>query len=779
MTANPRPGTIGSPVKRREDPALITGDVRYTDDLSVPDQVYMAVLRSRYAHARVSAIDAAAALGSDDVLGVYTAADIKESDVPGTVPPPAALAAPDGPKSPISIVRPLPEPNRGLLADRVVRYVGEPLAVVLASDRYTANNAIDRIDVDYDRQPAVVDPVNALEHDTVSVHAARENNVAFEWTAGVKEAAASALKEAPCTVTVEFDVQRLVSSPIEPRAILARYHPESGKLTVHRPGQGPHTQRDYLSHALGLPPDKIRVKTPAVGGSFGMKGQPHPAEFLAGWCSMELGRPVKWQATRSEEFRSSAPGRGHSTRGELAVADDGRFLGLSVESTADVGAYVFGSTPLIHTKSFASALSAQYAIPAIHCHVTGVFTTTTPISAYRGTGRPCAIRVVERLVDRAAATLGIDPAEIRRRNLIPPGDFPYETPLGYTYDSGNYEPALDRVLELLGYAERRGEQISLRDDGRYLGIGLACSIDQISSPIDSARVEVHPSGDVSAYCGTLDSGQGHETTFAQLLAEELGIPADRIDVYEGDSADLERGGGTGGSRSAVNAGTVLVECGEHIVDKARRIAADELEAAQTDLEFNDGQFSVTGAPARAISIEDVARKANRPGLPGDMERGLEATVTGAAPTTYSFATHGAVVEVQPDTGEVEILRYVAVEDCGPQINPTVVRGQIHGATTQGIGQALFEGVVYDESGTPLTGSFQDYALPKAVHIPDFAVDTTVTPSPDTVRGIKGIGESGTNVAPAAVANAVFDALSPLGVSEVDLPLTAESVWRAI
>lgn len=768
---------IGRSIPRVEDPGFLTGRTRYTDDYDEPGTVYLALARSQRAHATITKISTEAAARTPGVREVFTADDIHATASLGEIPVPTALYTPSGTEAPTPIVRDLPEFQQPFLATGKTRYVGEPVAAVVAADRYAAHTAANQIGVEYERLPAVTDSVAALEPDAPVIHDERPNNVAFEWKLGNTPAAESAFDQAEHTVTVDIDRQRVISNPMEPRGCLAEYDPDTQTLTIRMATQGPHSLRDHLAEALGLSPDRIDLRPPAVGGSFGTKSRPHPGELLTAWAATEVGRPIKWQATRAESHLASAHGRGHAASADLALDANGRIRGLRVRSVADVGAYVFGSAPLIHTKSLASALSGQYRIPAITCHVTGAFTNTTPITAFRGTSRPMAILLIERAIETAANTLGQDPVAIRRRNLIPPSAFPYQTPLGFTYDTGDYEKTLDRALELLAYDEWRARQRSGNPD-RRLGIGLSCSVDQISSPADAARIRVDPSGMITTYCGTYDTGQGHFTTFAQLVADELEVPLADVNIVEGDTDTLDTGGGTGGSRSVITASATIAEAAAQVREEARRIAGHVLEAAPGDLEYRDGGVAVKGAPDRAVSLAELATAArdtteaeNAPGS------GIEGTATVTAPETYSFATHAAVVEIDSDTGTPVLHEYVAVEDCGPLLNPQVVHGQIHGAIAQGLGQSFLEEVRYDETGTLQTASFQDYAIPKAFHLPDFTVDTTTTPAAETQRGVKGIGESGANATPAAITNAIYDALDHPTGSPISPPFTPEKLWR--
>lgn len=769
---------IGKNVPRTEDREFITGSSKYIDDFAEQNTAHLAVVRSQYAHATISTIETTAAEQTSGVLNVFTAQDIEESGCTGEVPLVTSLHNPEESRAKITVDTDLPDFRQPFLAHDKTRYVGEPVAIVIATDRYTAHDAASRVDIDYERLPAVTDPPLSLEPDAPTIHEDRENNVAFEWEIGSPETSSAIFDQAEHTVSVQIDRQRVISNPMEPRGCIATYSSATDELSIQLPGQGPHSQQSYLAEAFGKQNEQIHVQSPAVGGSFGTKSRPHPAELLTTWSAMELNRPVKWKGTRTESHLASAHGRGHTATADMAFDAAGNIQGLRVDSKADVGAYVFGSAPVIHTKSLTSVLSGQYTIPDIYCSVTGTFTNTTPITAFRATSRPMGILLIERLMDEAARELGIDKAQLRRNNFIQPDQFPYETPIGYEYDSGDYEKTLDTALKHISYDERQADDEG-SPDNKLIGTGIACSVDQISSSTDSARIRIHESGNVTAYCGTFDTGQGHRTTFAQVLTDELGIPLEKIQIIEGDSDDLAVGGGTGGSRSAITASESLRAVSNKLREKARTIAAYQLEATPEDLEYADGVFSVRGAPSRSIHMTEIAEHAYSPGdLPDKLEPGLEEITINQAPDSYSFATHAAVVEVDSETGEIEILDYIASEDCGPKINPAIVDGQVHGAVAQGIGQALFEEVKYDDTGTLLTSSFQDYAIPKSFHVPAITVETTETPSPNTIRGIKGIGESGTNASPAAITNAVIDAIGPItSTNSISPPFTPEKVWQ--
>lgn len=755
---------VGAPIQRREDAALMTGAAEYTDDIQDPDEVYLALLRSQYAHATITAIETNAAESIDGVLEVYTAADIEASGIPATL---------DGDDFEF-----VTRPARRALAAEKVRYQGEPIAAVVAEDRYAAAEARDRIEVSYERLEAVVDPNTADHADAPTIHECAPDNVCVNWetgdAAGVDDAIATAAK------TVEFTVtnNRVIATPMETRVALARYSTATGELDLVTATQMPHHTREHVAASLGLPEDRVRVRSPDVGGGFGVKVQSYPGHILAAWCAMQLDRPVKWKAGRAADFLSTAHSREQTATGVMALDEHGEITGVRVTTRANIGAYLTEYGAFVPTLGFGRSPTGPYDIPAFHLRVTGVFTNTTPLSAYRGAGRPEACYVLERGMAIAARELGVDPVEFRRRHFIPPSDFPYKTPVGHEYDSGDYEKALDTALEMIGYDDVREHQGEARDTGTYRGVGVSCYVEGCGSGPglpEGSRVTVRSDGGVTVHVGTHDHGQGHKTSFSQIVADELGVPFDDIEVIEGDTGTVPDGHGTGGSRSGPVGGSAVFESAEAVREQARELAARHFEVAVEDVEFADGDFHVTGVPDRAISIQAVAELAASSDDPG-----LEAESFYDPPNyTYPFGTHIAEVAVDVETGDVSIERYVAVDDVGTRLNPKIVDGQIHGGIAQGIGQALFEGAVYDANGNLLTGSFQDYAVPKAGFLPEFETAATVTECPHNPLGVKGVGEAGAIAAPPAVVNAVVDALAPFGVASVEMPVTGETVWRAI
>ena len=778
----PTGALMGASIKRLEDGKFLTGRASFTDDIKFVGQTHAVFVRSPHAHARIRGIDAKAALGMPGVHAVLTGEDLKGS---GVNPMPVGWLLPD-----IKIG------EKHALAVGTARFVGEAVAVVVADTPALARDAADAVVVDYDVLPAAVEAVDALEPGAPQVHANAPGNVAFSWQIGDKAKTDSAFAGAKTVVRQRLVNQRLIANAIEPRASAAAFNLANGELTLYVTSQNPHVHRLIMgAFILGLPEHKFRVISPDVGGGFGSKIFVYPEECVVAWAAKRLARPVRWTATRSESFTTDAHGRDHVSDAEMAFDADGRIIGLRVKTVANMGSYLSLFAPCVPTYLYGTLLSGQYDIPAIHCEVTGVYTNTTPVDAYRGAGRPEACYLVERMVDIGAGALGMDPVELRRKNLVPAGSFPYQTQVALAYDSGNYEPALDKALEMLDYKKARAAQAAARKDGRLIGIGLsayieACGIapSQVVGSLgaqaglyESATVRVHPTGKVSVMTGSHSHGQGHDTTFAQLAASELGLAIDDVEIVHGDTGRVQFGMGSYGSRSAAVGGTAIYLAVQKIKDKGKQIAAHLLEASPADMDFADGKFFVKGSPSKAKAWGEVCLAAYLAhNIPANIEPGLETTsFFDPGNFTFPFGTHIAVVEVDPRTGHVELNRYVAVDDVGNVINPMIVDGQLHGGIAQGVGQALWEGASYDSNGQLITGSMINYALPKAENLPSFETARTVTPSPVNPLGVKGAGEAGAIAATAAVANAVVDALSPLGITHVDLPLTPERVWGAI
>jgi len=772
---------FGAAIKRREDPRFITGRGQYVDDVKLPGMTYAAFVRSPHAHARIKGINAAKAKAVPGVVAVYTGQDVQVGGLP------CGWMLPD-----------IKVPPRPVLSSGKVRYVGEPVAVVIAETPYAAKDGAEAVQVDYEPLPGVADGKKAHQKGAPQIFDDIPQNQCFYWTIGDKAATDVAFKSAARVVSQPLLNQRLIPNAIEPRACVASYSPGTGDLTLWVTSQNPHVHRLLMAaFVLGIPETKMRVISPDVGGGFGSKIFVYNEEVVVSWASKALGRPVKWTAERRESFLNDAHGRDHVTEAEMAFDRSGTITGLRVKTHANLGAYLSTFAPLIPSYLYGPLLSGVYKIPAIFCEVWGMLTNTAPVDAYRGAGRPEATFLLERMMDRAAGELGIDPAELRRRNLIPPftDGTPYQTPVAFAYDSGNYEPTLNRALELGGYAQARKEQELARKSGRYIGIGVSTYI-EACGPAPSAvagslgagaglwesgMVRVHPSGAVSVYTGSHSHGQGHETTFAQLVADQLGIPMEQIEIVHGDTAQIPFGMGTYGSRSACVGGSAIVKSLDKVKEKGRKIAAHLLEASPDDLVFEGGKWSVKGAPDKAKTWGEVALMAYLAhNLPQGMEPGLEATsFYDPVNFTFPFGAHVALVEVDPETGHVKLLKYVAVDDVGRVINPMIVDGMVHGGIAQGVGQALWEHGVYADDGQLLSATMMDYALPKADQLPSYVTDRTVTPSPINPLGVKGAGETGTIAATPTVVNAVLDALKPFGVTHLDMPLTPEKIWKAV
>ena len=770
---------LGESIKRREDPRLITGRGTYVDDVRLVGMLNMVLVRSPHAHANINSIDTSAAESADGVVAVYTGAQLEEelgSLICGWVVPDTK----ETPHPPLAVGK--------------VRCVGDAVAAVAATSAQAAADAATLVQVDYEVLDAVVDMEAAVQDGAAQVHDDAENNIAFEWEVGGGDFDAAA-SSAGVRVTERIINQRLIPNPMEPRGVVADFNPGTNQLTVWTSTQIPHLVRLLLALVTGHPEHQIRVIAPDVGGGFGCKLYLYAEEVIASILARRLGRPVKWIEGRQENYLATTHGRDHVGEVEIIGDSDGNVTGLRTDIYANMGAYLSTFAPAIPTYLFGLMLVGPYSIDNIQCKVTGVYTTTTPVDAYRGAGRPEATYLVERMIDRYAAEIGMDPAEVRRKNLIPPFEDGHEVATTVIYDSGNYEAALDRALELVGYDDFRADQAAGRDEGRYLGIGLSTYVEicgMAPSAVaytlgaragvwESALVRVHPTGKVTVFTGSSGHGQGHDTTFAQLAAAELGVAVEDVEVVHGDTDKVQMGTGTFGSRSAVCGGNAIHMSIEKIQDKARRIAANLLEAAPEDVVAENGQYFVQGAPANAKTFQEVALAAYwYESLPEGTEPGLEAvSIFDPQNFTWPFGTHIAVVEIDGDTGEVELQKYVAIDDVGNVINPMIVEGMVHGGVVQGVGQALSEEAVYDESGQLITGSMMDYAIPTAESVPSIITDRTTTPSPTNPLGVKGAGETGTIAASPAVMNAVIDALSPFGVTHMNMPAKPEKVWRAM
>ncbi|MCB9430745.1 MAG: xanthine dehydrogenase family protein molybdopterin-binding subunit [Ardenticatenaceae bacterium] len=766
------PQFSGARIRRREDPALITGQGKYTADFHEDGTLHLAFVRSPYAHARILGVDSAEAAGMAGVVAVLTGADINDNLAKGV---PSGTPVGHAPYSEGK------QPPRQVLSTEKVRFVGEAVAVVVATSPAAAADAVETIFVDYEPLDVVVEPETALAAGAPIIHEAWDNNVAFRW-GPIGGEVAEIFANAAHAVTLRVENQRVIANALEPRAVFASHDGVSGVTTVWSTTQSPHGTRDDLAAALGIEADQLRVIAPEVGGGFGVKGSVYGEEIIATYLSRQMGKPIKWVATRSEDYVSTYHGRGQTDVIRLAADENGRFLAADLQILFDCGGYYSGIAPIIPTLTVLM-MCGVYAMPVIRAEITAVFTNKHPAEPYRGAGRPEAAYLIERAVAALATEMGMDPAELRRRNYIAPDVFPYTTPSGAVYDSGNYAPGLEKALALVGYDQLRQEQAARRasSDGKLMGIGLATYVEICGvGPWEMGSVYMDENAKVTVLTGSSPHGQGHETTWAQIAADALQIPLEDIVVKHGDTAIIPRGIGTFGSRSTAIAGSSVHNNALSVRDKARQLAAYLLEAAEVDVVLENGRFQVVGVPERGLSWGDVAAAAGGDNLPEALQGGLESD-TDFAPdgSLYPFGTHVAVVEVDPETGIVEIVRYLTVDDCGVVINPLLAEGQVHGGLAQGIGQALYEGSRYDELGNLLTGSLIDYALPRSDNFPHFETHRTETPTPLNPLGAKGIGEAATIGSMPTIVNAVVDALAHLGVRHVDMPLTAEKLWRVI
>jgi carbon-monoxide dehydrogenase large subunit len=778
-------GPIGESVRRKEDFRFLTGAGQYTDDVNPAHHTHAYFLRSPHAHARIRGIDTSRAKSASGVIAVYTGADL--TGVNG-LPCGWLITGSDG--------TPMKEPPHPVLAQGKVRYVGDPVALVIAETPNDAKDAAEQIDVDYDVLPAVVDVADALKSGAPLVHDdAVPGNKCYTWALGDKAAVEAAFAKATHVTKLDIVNNRLVPNAIEPRAAVACYNRAEDSYTLYVANQNPHVERLLMTaFVLGLPEHKVRVIAPDVGGGFGSKIYLYPEETAMVWASKRVNRPIKWAAERSEAFLSDAHGRDHVTHAELALDADGKFLALRVHTLANMGAYLSTFASCIPTILYATLLAGQYTTPVIFCEVTAAFTNTAPVDAYRGAGRPEATYVVERIVHQAGVEMGIAQDEIRRRNFI--RTFPYQTPVALSYDIGDYEQTLDGAIKLAdvaGFAARKADSAKR---GKLRGIGYASYIEACglapsniagalgarAGLFEAGEVRVNPTGSVTVFTGSHSHGQGHETTFAQIVAARLGMAVENVDVVHGDTGRVPFGMGTYGSRSLAVGGTAIMKALDKIVSKGKKIAAHLLEAAETDIEFANGKFTVAGTD-RSKTFGEIALTAYVPhNYPLDkLEPGLDETAF-YDPTNFTFpaGTHICEVEIDPETGVVDVQRFAACDDFGNIINPMIVEGQVHGGIAQGIGQALLERCVYDrDSGQLLTGSFMDYALPRADDVPSIVVGTEVTPCTHNPLGAKGCGEAGAIGAPAAMMNAVMDALAPIGVKHLDMPASPHRVWQAI
>ncbi|KAA0215446.1 MAG: xanthine dehydrogenase family protein molybdopterin-binding subunit [Lautropia sp.] len=771
---------IGKSLARREDQRFLTGLGQYTDDVVMPGQTWGVFLRSPHAHARIRGIDTSRALKAPGVVAIFTGADLTEAKVAG-LPCGWLIHSKDG--------SPMKEPAHPVLAQGKVRYVGDQVALIVAESLNQAKDAAELIDVDYEPLPAVIDTATA-DKAPAAVHDEAPDNVCYDWGHGDKAAVDAAFAKAAHVTRLDLVNNRLIPNAVEPRAANAVYSRHDDSYTLYVANQNPHVERLLMcAFVLGLPESKVRVIAPDVGGGFGSKIFLYAEETALVWASKRVGRPIKWTAERSESFLTDAHGRDHVTTAEMAMDAQGGFLAMRVKTTANLGAYLSTFSTAVPTILYGTLLAGQYRTPAIYAEVKAVFTNTSPVDAYRGAGRPEASYLIERMVEQCAREMKIDPAEIRRRNFIT--QFPYATPVGLTYDVGDYAATLDKAVamaDVAGFSARKAEAARR---GKLRGLGYSCYIEACglapsniagalgarAGLFEAGEVRVHPTGSVTVFTGSHSHGQGHETTFAQVVAGKLGIPVESVEIVHGDTGRVPFGMGTYGSRSLAVGGTAIVKAVDKVIAKGKKIAAHLLEAADTDIEFDNGEFKVAGTD-RKVPFAQIALTAYVPhNYPLDkLEPGLnENAFYDPTNFTYPAGSYVCEVEVDPDTGKTKVIQFVAVDDFGNVVNPMIVEGQVHGGLAQGLGQAMLEGCAYDrESGQLLTGSYMDYTMPRADDLPKFTVGTNVTPCTHNPLGVKGCGEAGAIGSPAAFINALTDAL---GVSDVPMPATPERVWR--
>ncbi len=784
----PADGGIGASTRRREDVRFLTGKGQYTDDINIRGQAHVHFLRSDIAHGRINNIDISDAENMPGVIRIFTSRDFE-----GVGGVPCGWQVTD------RFGQPMQEPKHPVLAEGKVRHVGEPIAAVVAETREQARDAAEAIIVDIEELPAVIDMKAALADGATKVHDDLTSNLCFDWgfVEENREAVDEAIKNAHHVTTLELKNNRLVANPMEPRVAIGDYDAARDEHTLYTTSQNPHVIRLLMgAFVLGIAENKLRVIAPDVGGGFGTKIFHYQEEAFCTFAAKAVNRPVKWTSSRSEAFMSDAHGRDHVTKIELALDENGKFLAVRTDTHANMGAYLSTFAPSVPTWLHGTLMAGNYTTPLVYVNVKAVFTNTVPVDAYRGAGRPEATFQLERVIDKAARELGIDPIELRRRNFIQPDQFPYATPVALEYDTGNYPATMDKLVEIAdikGFAARKAESES-RGKKRGLGIahyieacGIAPSnlVGQLGARAglyESATVRVTATGSIAVMTGSHSHGQGHETTFPQVVAEMIGIDPGQVDIVHGDTSKVPMGMGTYGSRSIAVGGSAIVRATEKIIAKAKKIAAHLLEASDEDIELKDGQFTVKGTD-KSVAWGDVCLAAYVPhNYPlEDLEPGLEETAFyDPANFVYPAGAYACEVEVDPETGKVEIMSFCAADDFGNIINPMIVEGQVHGGLAQGIGQALLEHCVYDENGQLVTGSYMDYAMPRADDLPSFTTDTSCqTPCTHNPLGVKGCGEAGAIGAPPAVVNAVVDALYDMGVTHIDMPLSPSRVWSAI
>jgi len=781
---------IGKSVKRVEDNRFLKGEGKYTDDFNMPNQTFAVYVRSPHAHANLVSVDISAAKAMDGVVNVFTGKDIKDAGIVGSI---------CGWQVDFKNGDTMKEPGHPILAVDKVRHVGDAVALVIAEDIGKAKDAAGAVEVNYEVLDAIVDPKAAVQDGAPQVHDDVPNNTIFDWELGNKDETDAAFENAHHITELSYHNQKLIPNAIEPRAALAHFDSNDDKYTLYTTSQNPHLARLVIgAFVLSIPEHKLRVISPDVGGGFGSKIFVYNDECGVLWASKQIGRPVKWTADRTEAFFTDSHGRDHVTDAKLALDADGNITGLRTKTYASLGAYLSNFSTCVPTYLHGTLMQGLYTTPAVHVDVTAVVTNTVPVDALRGAGRPEATYGIERLVETAAREIGMDPAEFRLKNFIPPFDGVkqpgYQTQVALQYDSGNYEGALKKVLKNANYEKLKKERAAARSDGKLMGIGFSTYIEACGiAPsavvgslgcrvglYDAASIRVHPTGKVTIHAGAHSHGQGHETTFAQIVADSFGIGMDDVNVIHGDTENVPFGMGTYGSRSIAVCGSAIMKSVDKVKEKGARIAAHKLECSPEDLEFANGSWNVKGTE-KSVGFGDVALTAYVPhDYPENEEPGLDFTsFYDPVNFVYPFGAHICVVEVDKETGEVKIVRYIAVDDAGNIINPMIVEGQVHGGVAHGIGQALYEGAVYDDSGQLLNASMMDYCIPRADNMPFFETDHTVTPCPHNPLGVKGIGEAGTIASTPAVVNAVIDALSDYGVKDLQMPLVPQRVWAAM
>ncbi len=780
---------IGDRVHRKEDRRFLTGTGRYVDDLQLSRCTHAHFLRSPHAHARIKGIDTSKAAASAGVVAVFTGKDTADAKVGGLI---CGWVVKDKHGVPHKA------PGHPAIALDTVRHVGDTVAMVIADTAANARDAADKIEVDYEVLPAIVDLTKALSAGAPQVHSDVPGNLCYDWELGDKAAVDAAFAKAAHVTKIDVVNNRLIPNAMEPRAAAAEYDRGTGNYTLHTTSQNPHVTRLVLSaFVLGIPEHKLRVIAPDVGGGFGSKIFIYAEETLCVWAAGKVGRSIKWTADRSESFMTDAHGRDHVTHAEIAMDKDGKFTGFRIDTIANMGAYLSTFATAVPTYLYGTLLAGQYTTPAIHVNVRAAFTHTTPVDAYRGAGRPEATYLVESIVSKAAREIGVDPAELRKRNFIAPTAFPYQTPVALTYDSGNYVPIIDEAMKLSDYAGFGARQSAAKAKGKLRGIGISSYIEACGlapsavvgslgagvGQWESAQLRFNPTGNVQVLTGSHSHGQGHETTFAQIVSDKLGVPMDQIEVVHGDTSQVPFGMGTYGSRSLAVGGSAIMKAADKIIAKGKKIAAHLMEAAEADIVFENGTFKVSGTDKNVPLAQAVFAAYVPHNYPIDkVEPGMdENAFYDPSNFTYPSGTQICEVEIDPDTGVVEIVHFVAVDDFGNIVNPMVVEGQVHGGIAQGVGQALMEAAAYDNAtGQLLSGSYMDYTMPRADDLPSFTLGYKTTPCPHNPLGVKGCGEAGAIAAPAAVMNAVRDALAQVGAQDrIEMPATPQRVWAAI